>query len=132
MPSVDLACIIYVDVHKDELVDRLNHQMLAKDTCNSVFYAQYNEIEFLNNLDYDPISSQQFPDGFLHFQQRIEIFPDESKSVSLENQIELVSMILKILWSQDIPAIAACDYEENLPNNGGYKSNRVPWVKPKS
>lgn len=131
MSSVDLACIIYADTNKDELVDKLN-QLLAKDSDNAVFYAHNNEIEFLKNLDYDPVNSQQFPDGFLHFQQRIEIFPDEHKLVSLENQFKLVSMILEILWSQGVPAVAACDYEDKLPNNGGYNSNNIPWVKLKS
>jgi hypothetical protein len=131
MYSVDLACIIYADINKDELVEKMN-QILNKDSDSSVFYAHNNEIEFLQNLDYDPVNSQQFPDGFLHFQQRIEIFPDESKLVFIENQIELVSMILNILWSQSVPAVATCDYEDKLPNNGGYKSNNIPWIKPSS
>lgn len=131
MSSVDLACIIYADTNKDELVEKLN-QMLTKDSDSSVFYAHNNEIEFLQNLDYDPVNCQQFPDGFLHFQQRIEIFADESKLVSLENQVKLVSTILKILWSQGVPAVAVCDYEDKLPNNGGYKNNNIPWIKPSS
>lgn len=125
---VDLACVIYTDISRDELINNLS-QLLPKKDNSSVFYSESNEIEVVSNLDCDPVICQQFPDGFLHFQQRIEVFPDESKTVTLENQIPLVSNILQHLWSHQIPAVAACDYEDQLPNNGGYKSTEVPWVK---
>jgi len=124
--SDDLACVIYSNINKNILMEKLRQLLSEKDDAS--FYAYDNEVEILKNLDFDSVKCQQFPDGFLYFCQRIEIFPDESKRVSLENQIALVSMLLKYLWSQGVPAVAACDYEDQLPNNGGYRSAEIPWV----
>lgn len=123
--SVDLFCEIYADKEANELQEGLRQLITEK---NGVFYAHDNEIVVQKNLSFDSVKRKDFPDGFSHFEQRIEIFPDESKEVSLENQITLVSMILKHLWSQNIPAVAACDYEDQLPENGGYKSRQIPWT----
>jgi hypothetical protein len=46
-----------------------------------------------------------------------------------DSHIALVNKILTWLWSQKIPAVAASDYEDQLPNNGGYKSPLIPWPK---
>jgi len=36
--------------------------------------------------------------------------------------------LLTWLWlEQKMPAVAACDYEEQLPFSGGYKSSGLPW-----
>ena len=39
----------------------------------------------------------------------------------------LVERLLPLLWERGIPAVAACDYEDELPEKGGYKSRAVPW-----
>ncbi|UBF29098.1 hypothetical protein K9N68_15430 [Kovacikia minuta CCNUW1] len=114
--STDLACIIYADASSDQL-----RQLLHKNSNVTISSVQNNSIEVVRNVDSDPVKGQQFPDGFLYFQQRIEIFPIDSEVIVLESQIALVSMILNCLWVSKIPAVAACDYEDSLPNNGGYK-----------
>lgn len=126
--TVDLSCIIYTDIDRDELLEKLS-QLFPVQGSSGTYCADNNEVEIVRNLDYDPVRRQQFPDGFLNFRQRIEIFPDQSREIPLKNQLALVSMILKHLWSQNVPAVAACDYEEQLPNNGGYKSTEIPWEK---
>lgn len=124
--SIDLACIIYADQDREKLIEDLQH-IFKQDFHYPNFNILQNEVEVLPNLDFDSRKRKQFPDGFLHFQQLVEIFPDESQNQSLDNQIQLVSMILNGLWSRRVPAIAACDYEDHLPNNGGYKSTQVPF-----
>ncbi|AFZ24726.1 hypothetical protein Cylst_2517 [Cylindrospermum stagnale PCC 7417] len=125
--SDDLACMIYADINENELAEKLR-RLLSQKNYNASFFLDDNEILVIKNLSFDSIQRQQFPDGFLYFQQIIEIFPDETKTVSLENQIALVSRILQYLWSEGVPAVAACDYENKLPNNGGYKNTVIPWV----
>ena len=127
--SVDLACVIYTDSDRDELLAMLG-QLLPEKGDGAIFRARDNEIEVVKNLDFDPVARPQFPDGFLHFRQRIEIFPEESKTPSQENQVTLVSLILEHLWARGVPAVAACDYEDKLPHGGGYNSTETPWVTP--
>ena len=127
--SVDLACVIYADSDRDELLSVLG-QLLPEKVYGEIRRGRDNEVEVVRNLDFDPVARRQFPGGFLHFRQLIEIFPEESKTVSLENQVALVSLILEYLWASGIPAVAGCDYEDKLPHGGGYKSTETPWVKP--
>jgi hypothetical protein len=44
-----------------------------------------------------------------------------------EEQINAISVMLTALWLQGIAAIAACDYEDELPLKGGYKDRYIPW-----
>ena len=39
----------------------------------------------------------------------------------------LVARLLQLLWENGIPAVAAADYEDELPEGGGGKSRAVPW-----
>ncbi len=123
--SIDLACVIYADAEEPKLTEIVQQLWPAN---SFPLYVYNNEIEILKNLDFDVVRRQQFPDGFLHFRLRVEIFPDESKNISLENQLTMISALLNHLWSQNIPAVAACDYEDQLPENGGYKSRQIPWT----
>jgi hypothetical protein len=125
--SDDLACIIYAHIIENELEEKMRY-LLSSNTKTNNFYIDDNEILITKNLGFDSIKCQQFPDGFLYFKQIIEIFPDDLKTVSLDNQIALVSRILQYLWSEGVPAVASCDYEDKLPNNGGYGSTVIPWL----
>ncbi|MFN5539770.1 MAG: hypothetical protein ACK481_06925 [Candidatus Melainabacteria bacterium] len=127
--SDDLACMIYVDLSENELIDKMLC-LLSSSTRTNSFYIDNNEILIIKNLSFDSVKRQQFPNGFLYYQQIIEVFPDETKTVSLENQITLISKIIKYLWSEFIAAVAACDYEDKLPNNGGYRIGQMPKDKP--
>jgi len=68
------------------------------------------------NDDYDEAAAREFPSGFLRFRYRIEI---DSRDV--------VERLLPLLWERGVPAVAACDYEDELPEKGGFKSRAVPW-----
>lgn len=129
--SINLDCVIYADAQSDKL-RQLLQQLLSESSSDSSFFECNNSVEILKNLDFDSVKRQEFPDGFPYFQHRIEIFPVETKEIPLANQISLVSMILNRLWSNRIPAVAACDYEDSLPNSGGYTSVESHHKKDKS
>ena len=82
------------------------------------------EVGVMKNKDYDSALHQDETDGFLHYRYFLEVEPNEE--LGKESAVEFVSNTLKYLWSQGYPAVASCDYEELLPNNGGYKSPNVP------
>jgi hypothetical protein len=68
------------------------------------------------NDEHDEARAREFPDGFLYFCYTIEAGPQP-----------LVARLLRLLWDAGIPAVAACDYEDELPEAGGYKSRGIPW-----
>ena len=47
--------------------------------------------------------------------------------VNTPSRYALVDRLLNRLWSQGLPAVAACDYENELPRAGGYNNRSVPW-----
>jgi hypothetical protein len=67
----------------------------------------------------------EFPDGFLYFRYRVEVYAETNNADSEIKQV--VERILNHLWSMGYPAVAVCDFEEELPHKGGYKSRLVPW-----
>ncbi|WP_207515698.1 hypothetical protein [Longitalea luteola] len=88
-------------------------------------YVEMNgySIELRANEDYDNDISKVFPDGFLHFPFCLEI--DISESVSEKEASRVVSQILVFLWKNNWSAIASCDFENLLPENGGYMSRNT-------
>ena len=66
--------------------------------------------------EHDPVRAREWPGGFLYFPYRVEAGPKRA-----------VERLLPLLWDRGIPAVAACDYEDELPEKGGYKSRAIPW-----
>jgi hypothetical protein len=84
-------------------------------------------IDVLPNDDFDEERREAFPDGFLNFRYALEVYPRSGQPHDAIRQV--VARLLEHLWAQGIPAVAACDYEPELPSGGGYKSGSVPWPK---
>jgi hypothetical protein len=62
-----------------------------------------------------------FPDGFLHFSHVVEVYADGGPAIAY------VTRLLEALWARGWAAVAASDYEQELPRAGGYKARDVPW-----
>ncbi|GHU86771.1 hypothetical protein FACS189476_00650 [Spirochaetia bacterium] len=97
-----------------------------QNIINSInFRNKYSfEIDILKNNDFDESKSKEYPDGFLYFPFVIEYFSNE---IFNDADIYNTKIILEKLWENNFPAIAACDYENKLPENGGYNSHNIPW-----
>jgi hypothetical protein len=77
------------------------------------------EIDIVKNSDFNESESKKFPDGFLSFPFLIEYYFDgEVETADISN----ATVILERFWKNNISAIASCDFEDKLPENGGYKS----------
>ena len=87
---------------------------------------KYYDFEVMLNKEYNIYLNKKFPDGFLYFKHIIECYPNVGEFDDKE-YISFVNKVLKDLWNKDVPAIVACDFEEDLINNGGYKSLEVPF-----
>ena len=84
-------------------------------------------VEVRPNEEYDEKKEKIFPDGFLYFPYSVEI--DIHDDVDKVCAAEEMSEILRFLWRNGYTAIASCDFEDLLPENGGYKSKNIPWVE---
>ena len=87
--------------------------------------ADFAELGVIKNDDFDILKGKDFPDGFLSFPYYLEI--NFIEDIILVDVIFQINKILSFLWSQNIPAVAACDYEDSLINNGGYNKYNLPW-----
>jgi hypothetical protein len=132
MKANDLDCKIYVeaDLAPEDLGGLL--AALVGGTVSSAagsrtVQSPIGEIDIRNNPDSDKVLAQQFPDGFLFFRYTLEFYP--SATARREDRISLVERILRQLWSRGYPAVAACDYEDDLPNRGGYNDRNSPWIR---
>jgi hypothetical protein len=116
----NLYCKIYVDANipRDELI-RIVARLLGGTIDRTTVSTSYSELDIMKNEDFDETLRKTFPDGFLHFRYYVDIesLPGQQRAA----QIALVANLLEHLWSLGFQAVAACDYEEQLPRRGGYK-----------
>lgn len=122
-------CIIYatceldLEIFREEISAYLN----LKITSTSFFESDFFALSIIKNQDFDKVDQCSFPDGFLYFKFIIEVgFRGENLNVSY---INFLSKLLNWLWVKGVSAVASCDYENQLLNNGGYKNESLPWPK---
>ncbi len=110
----DLWCKIYVDtdISRDELVGvvaQITGGLLDGITVSTGL----TDVHISVNDAFDETRRRQRPSGFLYFRyyMDVEAFPDQPRAA----QIALVSRLLQHFWAQGWSAVAACDYEDELP-----------------
>jgi len=120
----ELYCQIYVDadVSSDELLEKVAQLVGGTVDIDTVCTANY-EIDIKKNEDFKPKCRHEEPDEFVYFRYYMDV--DALPGQQRPAQIALVSKLLESLWSWRFQAVAACDYEKELPKAGGYKW-RVP------
>lgn len=84
------------------------------------------EIEIRINNDQDEEKAQGTADGFLFFRYALELYP--LSDGRHEDKVALASALLQSLWQRGWPAVAACDYEAELPFAGGSDPSAIPWL----
>lgn len=122
----DLYCKLFVDA--DNLTRSELRTLLLGCLGNLVTDAEHMSldsstfaIDVRRNEDFDPLQCQE-PAGFVFFRYYLDI--DAVPGQPLSVQVALVSQILECLWGRGYAAVAACDFEDNLPRRGGYNSGR--------
>lgn len=124
----DLDCKIYVDTNigRSQLVEKVA-QLLEGSVEKNTVRSLGVEIDVLENEEFDESRRTEFPDGFLRFRYSLEFYFNPSQKP--HDRVTTAARILELLWSDGFPAVAACDYEAELPKMGGYKNGSVPWPK---
>ncbi len=70
------------------------------------------------------LNRKDFPaDGFLCYRHIIDV--DPLGEISREDYVVAVGKLLEQLWAANFGAVAACDFEEELPRSGGAKDGRL-------
>ncbi|MHA6530792.1 1,4-dihydroxy-6-naphthoate synthase [Paenibacillus sp. BAC0078] len=97
---------------KENIGGVLEQSNITNDICN---------FDVLRNDDFHEHRRNESSDGFLFSRYLIEIEPNED--VGTETYITSVSLLIEGLWRVGYKAVASCDFEEMLPNKGGYNSD---------
>src|SRR5688572_15230421 len=124
--NIDLDCMIYVD-HEgecDELASRLAQPLGVAVARGHVIELPSATLNVRANEDFDARERMEFPDGFQFFRCYIEV--SAADGASLDDVAPIVGAALESCWVQQVPAVAACTYEDRLPRGGGYKDRDLP------
>lgn len=116
----ELYCKIYVNVDKniDEITDEIEEIISIESDNFHSFEGDIFTLDVLRNKEYDEVKCDKFPDGFLFFKFCIEIdCTDRNKE---KDYLEFVSKIMNSLWESGMRLVVSCDFEEVLPNKGGF------------
>lgn len=121
----DMSCQISVEGPSDReelaaLVAGAANATLEKSEFETIWLRLDGvDIEVCQNDEPDSDKACEFPSGFLHFEHLIVFYGMPPLAV--------VGRVLTVLWERGYAAVAACDFENELPHAGGYKSLDVPW-----
>jgi hypothetical protein len=124
-----MFCRIYVyskEIEGKDLLDEIREFMNVELVDGKYIDKEYFSLEVRSNNEFDLKKSTAFPDGFLYFPYSVEV--DFAEEYPTKAASHVVGDLLKFLWMRQYPAVASCQFEDLLPENGGYKSTYVPWV----
>jgi len=114
----DCKVFIDADMSDTELIGLTAPVLFVADDNVSL------EVEVLKNEDYDSNRRRQFPDGFIYFRYTLDLYMN---AASVKQKAAITTRLIERLWDWGYPAVAACAYEDRLPERGGYRSHAIPW-----
>lgn len=123
-----MFCRIYItreSINSKDLLVAVSNLLGAELVSNKYVEKDGYSVEVRSNDEYDKKKEKIFPDGFLYFPFSIEI--DILDEITKEDAAGEVGRILEFLWENNYTAIASCNFENLLPEEGGYKSKNIPW-----
>jgi hypothetical protein len=114
--DTDSFCKIFLDAPDSSLVMGTLSQVLGGEF-------QRRAMELADaTLDVRSNSDAGSADDFVAWPVVAETAKNEA--ASWEQYVALVARVITVMWDSGIPAVAACDFEERLPWNGGIDRTR--------
>ena len=101
---------------------------IIENNIHTFFNLNKNQIDLNKNMDFDNTKQSEFPDGFLFFRYTLDFEPD---NLEKSECIILINKLLDWFWDHNIPAVASCDYKNELVNKGGYNNSGLPFPHPR-
>lgn len=115
----NLYCKLFIDTDLSEnSILVLVASILSGSINRWSVVTELSEI-YVNKNDYfDMERRSEKQEGFLYSRYYLDIEPKENADE--DNYINSISNLLQGLWTSGLKAVAACDFEEELPKKGGY------------
>jgi len=116
----NLFCEIYVDAadERDTFIEKIA-AMLKGQRLNYEVIAEWATIDVLANNEYGE-TFEEPKDAFLGYRYKLEFEFEPEKQTSHHEYIGHVGELLSNLWDVGYKAVAACSFEDELPEKGGY------------
>lgn len=124
MRHIDPHCTLYVDaeITRSSLVnvikESIDGEVFGADSVRNRFIEIYVD----DNEDRNYRSELTDSASFLTYRYRLGVDPI-GEHVRLSHVIEGVRNLLVALWAHEYAAVAASDYEDSLPQRGGYNTH---------
>lgn len=116
----DLYCKLYIDtdLEIEQLKDKITSIVSGEKQLFRTIVTTFGEIDVNKNEDFDDKKRELVPDGFIYSKYYLDIEPKED--IGQQDYISSIGDLLKSLWDNGLKSVAACDFEEELPQKGGY------------
>ena len=115
----EFECLIYTEFsgERSELINKLA-SILRVSPNNLGVASNILAADVLTNDDnYFEEGVDKLEDKYLTYSYILDIGSCNA-DVSIEDMIKELSTILECLWNDGYPAVAECEYKEQLPHNG--------------
>lgn len=120
MKMEDLYCKLFINSSMSigELAKDISEFFdLSLDKFLSI-ESEYFTVDILKNKEFDEEKSKDIPNGFLYFPYFLDI--DSTEKTEKEKYIKMIGDLMLHLWDNKCQLVASSDFEELLPNKGGY------------
>jgi len=113
-----LFCKIFIEspLTQKDLIHVISNIVNGTIELGHYITSDQMEIDVLENDEYDEVLLKDSNQGFLYYRYYLEIEP--TNNVAEYNYIQNISNLLENLWNQGNKAVAACDFENELPRLG--------------
>ena len=118
--SERLFCKIFVDAPSSENLLRTRVAAVADGRIDGrSVVSPWAVIDVVRNSARDDSRKHEELEGFLFYSHLVEMEPEPG--VARADYAANVGRLLEALWMQAFTAVAACDFEDELPHRGGYR-----------
>lgn len=109
-------CKIYADVPigRDSLAELVGSSLESTPDRFGTILTEAITVDVRKNDDYSAGSH-----NFVYWPYYLDV--SRAESASDEAMRDAVSRILQVLWGRDVNAVAACEFEDELPALGGHE-----------
>lgn len=122
-PFNELVCRVYIDKATRTDVESILSVHFSFEPNERFMKAEYHEIEVRRN-------NEKWREGemidFTYWQAHVEIYGATAEPPGC---VDLTTTVLRTLWEHGYPAVAACDFEHELPWSGGGTCPEMPPVR---
>lgn len=120
----NLYCKIFIDTNEErEFVLNLIEDIVLGVIDRWTIISDSMEIDLRKNEDFSSKDRVRKKDVFLYSRYYLDIEPKEN--IRQEQYILSVATLLEKLWTLGYKVVTACDFEEELPRNGGRDINYI-------